>query len=335
VGAKTLPDAVHTRSVLWLRDNSLTLVFDRLDSDKTLPYEWYLNPIGRLLEKDDAFVFGDGQARLKVIPILPEGTDTRIIQRGDSRVPAYYPPLRTDGKPGAHRWANTSLLIESIKSKRADLVNILIPHGEKCPYVGKKLGAEGRMLSSADDSLFIGTANNDDRTLSVDEGVGFVRLTGGNASTYALFHGRALSLRGQTLVSCKLKSMEWASRYTFALTALISPADKRASFGLPPPPMDQGLVLEKVVSSKRPGIAPVEVDVSFKVNEKPKRVVLRRSLVDMPSADGPVTIPAAAGKITKTILNFLRDSEPPFSYNESTNMLTVTIPSGASHLVGE
>jgi hypothetical protein len=129
--------------------------------------------------------------------------------------------------------------------------------------------------------------------------------------------------------------MEWASRYTFVLNALISLADKRASFGLPPPPMDQGLVLERIVSSRRPGIAPVEVDVSFKVKEKPRRVILRKSMIDMPSADGPVAIPAAAGKISKTILNFLRDSEPPFSYNESTNMLTVTIPSGISQLAWE
>jgi hypothetical protein len=99
--------------------------------------------------------------------------------------------------------------------------------------------------------------------------------------------------------------------------------------------MEQGLVLERIVSSKRPGIAPVEVDVSFKVNEKPRRVILRKSLIDMPSADGPVTIPAAAGRISKTILNFLRDSEPPFLYNESTNMLTVTIPSGVSQLAWE
>jgi hypothetical protein len=65
--------------------------------------------------------------------------------------------------------------------------------------------------------------------------------------------------------------------------------------------MDQGLVLEKIVSSKQLGIAPVEVYVSFKVNEKPKRVILRKSLIDMPSADGPVTIPAAAGKVTSTL----------------------------------
>jgi hypothetical protein len=337
VSAKTLPDVVHTRSILWLRDNSLALVFDRLDSDKTQPYEWYLNPIGRLLEKDGSFVFGDGQARLKVIPLLPEGTDTRVIQRGDPKVPPYYPPLRTDGKTGSSRWSNTSLLIESIKSRKADLINILIPHGEKCPYVETKLGAKGCILSSASagDSIIIGAAGNDDRTLSVDEGVGFVRLTGEKASTYAVFHGRELSLRGQALVSSKLKSTEWASRYAFALDALISLPDRRASFGLPPSPMEQGLVLERIVSSKRPGIAPVEVDVSFKVNEKPKRVILRKSLIDMPSVNGPVTIPAAAGKVSKTILNFLRDSEPPFSYNESTNMLTVTIPSGVSQLAWE
>jgi hypothetical protein len=333
VTANTFPNTTHTRSVLWLRDSSLAIVFDRLESDQPQPYEWYLNPVGRLLEKGDSPVFGGKNAKLKIIPILPDGVKTQILQTGDANIPAYYRPLRPEYEPkDLQPWGKTSLVIESIKARQADFINILVPHGETCAYEERKLGANGRVLASGVETIMVARAKNDDPALIADEGIGFARKLRGNIATYALYQGHSLAMEGGPLVSGKLKSKVWESRYTVIIDALVSLPDKRASIGLPLTPMQLGLVLERINPTDNPGVTDVEVELAFRVDEKPRRMFLKKSALEMPVLGRALP---NLGRVSQTLLRTLRDSEPSFTYDESTRMVTVTLPPGISQLVWE
>ncbi len=53
VAARTFENVTYERTAIWLRDNSVTVVFDQLTSTEVQPYEWYLHPVGKLLSDHD------------------------------------------------------------------------------------------------------------------------------------------------------------------------------------------------------------------------------------------------------------------------------------------
>jgi hypothetical protein len=314
------------------------VVFDELKSDTGQPYEWYLNPAGRLLENKDAMVFGDEQVKLAVIPVRLSEIKTQIIQKGDSGIPPYYAPLQADfGGPDRidgpdARWARTSLVIESARAANARFLNILLPFEDTLPCEIKSLGEKGRQLLANDESIIISASDNNDRTLAADNGVGFVQTKKQTPLLFGLFGGTALEMRGEPLLSAKLKSTVWSSRYTLSLDAVVSLADKRASIGLPIHPWERGLVLKHFDGKNGREVAAVEVELTFKVNEKPGRMLLRQSSTEMPSFGAMFK---STERMSLPALARFRDSEPAFSHDAASGMVTVTVPAGISQLIWE
>jgi hypothetical protein len=168
--------------------------------------------------------------------------------------------------------------------------------------------------------------------VSVSQGLGFVRTKNKTPVLFGLFDGVSLEMHGKPLLSARLKSTVWSSRYELSLTGLVSLADKRASIGLPAPPMERGLILKRIDAEKGREVAPVEVELTFKVTERPKRMLLRQSSTEMPSFDSMFKVPT---RVSLSTLARFRDSEPAFSHNATTGMVTVTLPTGISQLIWE
>jgi hypothetical protein len=54
---KTYDDVTQQRTVAWFRDTGVAVVNDQMESGSEQPYEWYLNPIGKLIIQGKVLTF--------------------------------------------------------------------------------------------------------------------------------------------------------------------------------------------------------------------------------------------------------------------------------------
>ena len=343
---QTYAEVSHQRTVVWFRDSGVAVVHDRLESDKEQPYEWYLNPVGKLLKQDKTLTFGDDVARLDVVPILPRKAHLQIIGKGDPNVPPYYVALRPDderrgarpGKPYEvkDRWGQFTLLTLQAKARKTEFLNVLVSYEKVPPLASAPLGGKGARLTGAAATLLVAGGGNDDSALAVDGEFGVVRLEKGQPVSYALHHGHGLKLGRQDLVKVELLSQPWAPLFDSAVTALVSLADRRASFSFPLSPVDRGLVRfpPRLVAGEEP-VLPMRIAVSFRVNEKPRRVVALRSDVEMPVLDdSALNRKTIAWKADPHQGHYLRETVD-FTYDETRQAVTVILDFGIRQLVWE
>jgi len=349
---KTYADVTHQRTVVWFRDTGVAIVGDRLESPNEQHYEWYLNPIGRLLKQDKVLTFGDDAARLDVVPILPKNVRVQIVSKGDPKVPPYYVTLRPDserntgrvngtGRPFVikERWEEFTLLTLQAKTRKTDFLNVLIPYQqEQTPFASAPLGGKGVKLTGADSTLLVAGGGNDNPALAVDGGFGVARLDKGKLTSYALAHGNSLKMGNEELVSVKLLSEEWAPFFDSAATVAVSLADRRASINIADNPMNYRLVLfsPKIEEGKEPAL-PIQVSVTFKVDEKPKRIIaLAYSTTKMPDLSDPgfESKTAAIWQPDYHADSYLRQ-EIPFTWDEKLKTVNATFDYGIRQLVWE
>lgn len=347
---KTYADVTHQRTVVWFRDTGVAVVSDNLDSPEEKTFEWYLNPIGKLLKKDNILTFGDDQAKLDVVPILPKNARVQILSKDDPNVPPYYVSLRPDserkvmgGKGSTHpyvakdRWEVRTLLTLQSKAKKTDFLNVLIPYQLQSPLASTPMGAKGVKLTGADTTLLVAAGGNDNPTLAVDGGCGVARLDKEKLTSYALNNGHSLKMPDQELMTVKLLSEPWAPFFDPAVTAAVSLADRRASFNFAANPMDSGLIMfsPKIEEGKEPPL-PIQVSVSFKVDEKPKRIIALDSLTKMPALSNPAfDLKTAAIWQPDYHAKFYMRKELPFTWDEKLKTVNVTLGCGISQLIWE
>ncbi len=343
--AQTYDDVTHQRSVLWFRNSSLMVVHDKLNSEKEHNYEWYLNPIGKNLSQNGKYTFGDEKANLDVIQIGEKQTE--IIGKGTPGIPKYYIGFREDLKKESAwdgenaRWVNYSLMTETATSKDADFLNILLPYEKVNPFTVSNLSKNGKQLKSDNEEILVST-KCDDKKLTVDGLVGIVRSTD-KVLDYSLESGYELKRNGELLLKSELNSLPWKSFYDNAVTAVVGLDSKRATFVLNPNPWDEHLMLynPKLEEGKEPAL-PIEVKVTFKVNEKPNRIVKVRS------ADKQAELENATFKDKVAKGNFFTGKknyanveprfarqELKFDYDEKKHLVSVILHEGFNQLVWE
>ncbi len=347
---KTYADVTHQRTVVWFRDTGVAVVGDSLESASEQTYEWYLNPIGRLLKQDKLLTFGDDVAKLDVVPILPRDARVQIVSKADPNVPPYYVALRPDsernvmGAKGARhpyvmkdRWELSTLLVLQSKAKNAEFLNVLIPYEQQNPLTPVPMGDKGVKLTGADTTLLVAAGGNNDPALAVDGGFGVARLDKDKLTSYALHHGHSLKMGNQELVSVKLLSEAWAPFFDSAVTAAVSLVDRRASINIAGNPMDRGLIMfsPKIEEGKEPAL-PIQISVSFKVDEKPKRIVALYSTTRMPALNDPEfeRKTAEAWQPDYHAKSYMRQ-ELPFTWDEKLKTVNVTLADGIRQLVWE
>jgi len=337
---KTYDSVTQQRSVVWFRDLGVAVVNDQMESDHEQPYEWYLNPTGNLLAHGEVLTFGDDVARLDVVPILPGDETVQTVPKGDSRLPPYYFGLRPTPVAGGwspgNRWDNFTLLVLKKNAQSTDFLNILVPYEKVSPFAVSPMGAKGARLTGKDTTLLVTSDGNDDASLATDGSFAVVRLDQGLLSSYALHHGFNLELGNEELIKIKLLNKPWAPFFDSAVTGAVSLADHRASFSFPLSPMDKGLVMfsPKVKEGEEQPL-PLQVAVSFRVNEKPKRIVALRSATETPKLDDPefdrLTVPWTndphQGHYLRETLDFTWDAEK--------KLVTVVLDVGIRQLVWE
>jgi hypothetical protein len=347
---KTYDDATQQRTLVWFRDSGVTIVNDHMESGVEQPYEWYLNPIGRLISRendDKSLTFGDDVAKLDVVPILPKDETIQILSKGDPKVPPYYLPLRPAGeqhqvtnmgkiKEPTDRWARITLLVLKKNAATTDFLNVLIPYEKTPAHTRSPMGSKGVRLASTDSTLLVAAEENDDPSLTVNGGFGFARLDHGKLSSYGLCHGHDLALGKQALVKVELLNKNWTPYFDSTVTAAVSLKDHRASFSFQENPMGKGLIINppRVEPGKEP-TQPIQVSVSFQVNEKPKRIISLHSSTRMPKLDDPdFDRKTAAWENDLQKGHYLRQPLD-FTYNEENKTLTVTLDTGIRQLVWE
>ena len=341
---KTYDDVTQQRTMVWFRDTGVAVVGDRMESDKEKTYEWYLNPIGKLLKQDKVLTFGDDVAKLDVVPILPKAAHVQIVSKGDPNVPPYYVALRPDsernvmGAKGTHRpyvmkdrWDLSTLLVLQSKASKTDFLNVLVPYQQQSPFASTPLGGKGVKLTGTDSTLLVAGGGNDNPALAVDGGFGVARLDKGKLTSYALHHGHSLKLGAEELIGVKLISESWAPFFDSAVTAAVSLADRRASINLADNPMNYRLVMfsPKIEEGKEPPL-PIQVSVSFKVDAKPKRLLaLLYSTTKMPALNDPEfeRKTAATWQPDFHAKSYMRQ-ELPFIWDEKLQTVNVTLDYG-------
>ena len=331
-------DAVqHQRSVIWFPEDSLTILADHLDSKDIQPYEWYLTPVGNPLGKGDALIFGDDTAKVQVLPILPAAERTTVVSKATTNVPPYYYDLGTNApkQPAVDRWDTYSLLILQKQAKTTDFLNVLVPFaGDKNPWITTKLSPSATRLTLNDKAVTV-SGESADRVLTVKGQCGVVSQLSGTDQTYALIEGTELTRNGQTLVSSTLDTPVWKDRYSTKLNALVSLADKRATFDLKPWPGDWTLLLNPPLAF--PGKEPTALlltSVSFRVDAKPTKMVILHSF----SGDLKLNDPEVE-KMTAWPRDYhaaVAKREPlAFTYDPKTSMVTVLLEPGEHQLIWE
>ena len=347
---KTYDHVTQQRSVVWFRDLGVAVVNDQMESDREQPYEWYLNPAGKLLAHDKVLTFGDDMARLDVVPILPGDETVQTVSKGDPRLPPYYFSLRPTAAPGGwspqNRWDNFTLLVLKKNAASTDFLNVLVPYEKVSPFAVSPMGAKGARLTGKDTTLLVASGGNDDASLSTDGSFAVARLDRGSLSSYALHHGFRLGigngglgnegLGNEELIRVELLSKPWEPFFDSAVTGAVSLADHRASFSFPLSPMDKGLILfsPKVKEGEEQPL-PLQVAVSFRVYEKPRRMVALRSATETPKLDDPefdrLTVPWVNDPHQG---HYLR--EPlDFTWGAEKKLVTVILDVGIRQLVWE
>lgn len=337
---KTYDHVTQQRSVVWFRDLGAAVVNDQMESDRAQPYEWYLNPAGSLLAHGKVLTFGDDVARLDVVPILPGDETVQTVPKGDPRLPPYYFGLRPTEVPGGwspqNREDNFTLLVLKKNAASTDFLNVLVPYEKVSPFAVTAMGAKGVRLTGKYTTLLVASGGNDDAALATDGSFAVARLDRGSLTGYALHHGFNLELGNETLLKVELLSKPWQPFFDSAVTGAVSLADHRASFSFPLSPMDKELILfsPKVKEDEEQPL-PLQVAVSFRVDEKPTHIVALRSATEMPKLDDPefdrLTVPwkndPHQGHYLREPLHFTWDAEK--------KLVTVILDVGIRQLVWE
>ena len=347
---KTYADVTHQRTVVWFRDTGVTVVGDRLESPAEKTYEWYLNPVGKLLKQDKVLTFGDDIARLDVVPVLPKRERVQILSKGDPKVPPYYTALRPDsernsmGSKGAKhpylakdRWETFTLLTFQSKAKQTEFLNVLVPYEKQSPLAAAPMGDQGVKLTGKDSVLLVAAGKNDDSALAVDGEFGVARLEKGKLTSYALQHGHNLKMGEQELISVKLLSEPWEPFFDSAVTAAVSLADRRASINLAEFPIFTGLIMfsPKIEEGKEPPL-PLKLSVTFRVDGKPKRIIALRSTIKTPVLEDPqfARKTAADWQPDFHAKSYLRKTLD-FTWDEKLKTVTLIFDNGIQQLVWE
>jgi len=344
--ATTYEDVEHERSVFWLRDNSLTVVFDRMMSDKPQNYELYMNLVEKRLSEKE-YIFGDEKAKIEVVPITVGGK-IDVIGKGTKGIPDYYYPFRPgfrgepqwDG-PNA-RWMNYMLMVESKRADTTSFFNILIPYLDENPYKISNIGSAGKKLSNAKEEIYI-TEKTNDKDISVDGRFGIVHIEEGLFKEYVLSNGYELALGKQKLINSTLSSTAWNGLYDHKVTGMVNPQTKRATFVLNPDPWNEHVMLynPKIEDGKEAPV-PIRVAISFYIGKKPKKMIWERSSDRMPEVNRELyNQKIELGKFNTGLKNYdvidsrLSRKQQEFEYNEKTGIVTVILPDGFNQLVWE
>ncbi len=129
--------------------------------------------------------------------------------------------------------------VESLKAKSAAFLHVLVPYAKDAAVSDRGAGFQGQEVVRKNDVILLSAEGNDDKTVQATGRFGFVRLQDDTLALLRPSPGTLLEFRGEPLIKATLKSTAWKSRYVVAMTALFSLKDKRASIGLPPPPIDR------------------------------------------------------------------------------------------------
>lgn len=342
--AATYNEVEHQRTMIWMRNNSLAIVFDELTSKNEQNYEWYLNPIGKLLKQDGSYTYGDDIAKLDVVPIGSQLPTVKVISNKTENVPPYYYPFlaknQEETAKKGWRWWDYSLMVQSQKAKDATYFNILIPYKGSNPYTIKNLGNEGKILKANGEEIIISTSKNNDKTIEMNGSFGVVTTQNEKLTTYATLNSTMMKYKGELLISTDRKDKVSEVNYDPSVIGIVSLIDKRASFTFKPAPWNVSLILYQPKDLNYN--MDLYVTVSFKVNSKPTKLIVSKSTVQMPQ----ITDEAADSKIDASdVLNDKKNysvirsaigrTKPTFEYNESTRMLTVTLTAGFNQLIWE
>ena len=342
--AGTYEDVEHQRSVLWFRDNSVTIVYDELESPSKQRYEWYLNPAGKVLgSAEDMVTVGDGIARLDIVDI--DGNPrTECIDADTEGTPDYYWPFHRDFSKEVRwdgdnaRWWHYTMMVKSIHSADATYFTAMIPYSGTSPYKVSPW-ASGKCFSSDGDNIFV-TARTSGKDVTANADFAVLREKDGNES-YMMKDGCEFSIGDRTYLRAELKSTAWEGLYDPKTTGTVSLSAQRASFILAPDPWSDHLVLynPKIEEGKEEPV-PIAVSISFYTGKAPEKIVWERSNEKMPQFDRPeYDRMISEGNFLTGLKNYreidsrLPRKEIPFSYDAGTGMVTVTLPEGFNHIV--
>jgi len=347
---KTYNDVTQQRTVVWFRDSGVTVVNDRMESSTEQPYEWYLSPIGNLLDRqkgDAVLTFGDDVAKLDVVPVLPKDPKVQILSKNDPKVPFYYVTLRPAGemhqmstmginKDATDRCGRITLLVIKKDANTMDFLNVLIPYENASGYTRSAMGTNGVRLSSSDSILLVSGSGNNDPALGVDGDCGVARLDHGQLSSYTLQSGHNLALGAEPLVKADLLNKVWAPYFDGTVTVAASLKDKRAAIGVAGNPMHDFLIIKPPrIDPGKPDEIPLKVSVTLRMDARPKRIVALRSDSRMPQLNDP----EAERKTTA----WPRDYHAPtyqrktldFTWDEQNRCATVQFETGITQIVWE
>jgi hypothetical protein len=144
-----------------------------------------------------------------------------------------------------------------------------------------------------------------------------------------------LTLKNERLLQVELLSKGWNTFFDSAITAAVSLKEKRASFSFPPSPTDRQLVMftPKVEEGKEP-VQPISVSVTFRTEEKPKRIIALRSNSEIPKLNDPVFDKKTDWENDSHKGHYLRE-QLDFTWDEKTKCVTVPMDVGIRQLVWE
>ena len=340
--ADTYEHVRHQRTVIWWRDNSLTVVCDRLRSDRIQPYELYFWPVGDPMARDgECFTFGDSTARIDIVPVGGDPRSVRLIPRGDVSAPPYYMALdgnlKTDrGWDGGEnaRWGFTTLMIQPCRAADADYINILIPSRDGNPYEIVKEGSQGKSLVRGDERIAVVPGNNRDGSVTHSGDFAMVRTIGERPVDYVLGEGTRLMWRGRMLVSGRQTEKIWEPLYDPRFHAAVSLKDKRASLTFHSSPLEQQMMIAPPmeVQGQEP-FYPALMEVTLWVGERPRRMVALDSDSRTPQLEDPQWDAALVRSgLARTdpyhadIESRLRRRRVDFLWDEASGCVTFTLP---------
>lgn len=294
--ANTYGHVRHRRSIVWWRDNSLTVVSDRLRSDRVQPYELYFWPVGDPVARSgECFSFGDSTARLDILPVGTDSRSVRLIRRGDPSAPPYYMALDGDLKTdrgwdgGADaRWGFTTLMVQSRRAAGADYLNVLIPSRNGNPYKIEKEGSSGRLLVRGDERIAVVPSRSRGGSVTHSGDFAVVRTLGGRPADFVLGEGTRLAWQGHTLVAARQTERQWEPLYDPRFHAAVCLEARRASLTFHASPLEQRMMVAPPMKVKgQEPFLPLLMEVTLWVGRRPHRMVALDSDSRVPQLDDP------------------------------------------------
>lgn len=348
--ATTYKGVEHQRSVLWFRDNSITIVYDELESEKKQKYEWYLNPIGKLLNSDKKgnATIGDDKAKLDIVD-LKENSSTEFISQGTLGIPPYYAPFQIDFKEESNwdgpnaRWRNYTMVVKKAEADTVNFFSALIPYDKDKEYKVKRWNEKGRIISSEKGDLYIAERYNSKST-NIDGDFGVIEKNRENkVCSYFVKDGYKLTIDNKDLLTTELVSTPWMEFYNHKTSAAVCLDSNRASIILDGDPWNEYVLIHnpKLVEGQEPAL-PIRVKVKFYTGKKPTKMIRERSNERIPELNKPEYDEAInKGNFFKGLKNYgviearMSRVNQIFEYDENSGMVTVILPPGFNHLVWE